>query len=533
MANPNHPQQITARRTPETSSGGRQVKAQVASTGADNLPGYIPQMNDPDVKGLVTGLSMFNDKLMDRMREEQDKEAEEGALDRNTGQEPKKDSPSYTRAYFSVDALVRGQNDGSQLLQRYATEFDKDTGDLEGWLGETYQANLKGIKDKDYIGAYSRGITEALGAIRKSHNEYQRKAVVDRTESNAMQLLDGGVAAYVNGKMPVPDEYITSIRDYMGKNLGVSGTRFDDLMFSVVESRAEKGDTAAIELLKRPRPDGTPGLYDDPEWRTKIDNLEFTAQTRGEARAQKDRDSRQNEALYSVFSEEDPKKAQAMFKDLKQANLFTRADDLIKWERLMLEKVDGKPDINQLDKEGALLKSVYEGKLGYRELLAEQSSGAITASQRKYLMNEVRRVQTENRQASAAEGKAQDAIYKTRDFQAAEDFLKGVLRPRPAGIQDYMGVGTEFDRAQLATASLEFTKAARGRAPEELDALASEIAKKYIERRKWSQDPEKNAAVVSLQNPFKSLQAIRDALAAGQINPTEARTYHQLLKGNP
>lgn len=67
-------------------------------------------------------------------------------------------------------------------------------------------------------------ILPALAEVRKHHNEYQKKAVEVRVESNAMQLMDNGIRAYTSQGQPIPTEYLSAIQEHLGQNLGVSPT---------------------------------------------------------------------------------------------------------------------------------------------------------------------------------------------------------------------------------------------------------------------------------------------------------------------
>ncbi|WP_150430206.1 hypothetical protein [Dechloromonas sp. CZR5] len=147
-------------------------------------------------------------------------------------------------------------------------------GDLEGWLRDTYQTTLKGITDEHYLQGYQKGITPAFQAIRGAHLEYQKKAVETRVESNAMQLIDNGVRAYVSQGQEIPQGYVEAIQSHVGANLGVSQQRFGELLFETVKRVGDEGHYDAYDVLKRDRPDGSPGMYYDPKWKDQIDKAE-------------------------------------------------------------------------------------------------------------------------------------------------------------------------------------------------------------------------------------------------------------------
>lgn len=404
-------------------------------------------------------------------------------------------------------------------------------GDLEGWLRDTYQTTLKGITDEHYLQGYQKGITPAFQAIRGAHLEYQKKAVETRVESNAMQLIDNGVRAYVSQGQEIPQGYVEAIQSHVGANLGVSQQRFGELLFETVKRVGDEGHYDAYDVLKRDRPDGSPGMYYDPKWKDQIDKAEERSFNTSLVHAQKAREQRYNTALYDVFLEEDPKKAQAMFQQMKSSNLFKGdTEGLIKWEKLLTEKVDGKPNTTQLDNEVKLLGNIYEGKASVNDILNKASTRDVTQGQMKYLLGEARRVKHDNATLAAAAGKADEAIFKTRDYQDAKDFVGSMLAPRPRDPSNFQGQqAIEFDRANAAQAQREFFTGLKGKTPAEIQPWAEDVVKRYKARQKDYTDPQQQA-VAENRIPFRSLQEVRDAGAKGLLSVAEMRRYHEHFK---
>lgn len=519
-------QRITAQPVIGQQQTGRTVRAGVAASAADNVPSYIPEMRDPQLDGFINGLAKINPALQQWKQQDDEGQASRGIVDRQSGKDAQESGNAYSAAYFGTDGLVRGQAYGADLVTRYNTEFDKDKGDLEGWLRDTYQGSLKGITDEHYLQGYQKGITPAFQAIREAHLGYQKKAVEVRVESNAIQLLDNGVRSYVSQGQPIPDGYVEAIQAHVGTNLGVSQQRFGELLFETVKRVGDEGHYDAYDVLKKPRPDGSPGMYYDPKWKEQIDRAEEHSFNVSMVHAQKAREQRYNTALYDVFLEEDPKKAQAMFQQMKSNNLFKGdTEGLIKWEKLITEKVDGKPNTTQLDNEVQILAGVYEGKVGVKDIINKASTRDVTQGQMKYLLGEARRVKNENATLAAAAGKADEAIFKTRDYQDAKDFVADILKPRPRDPLNFAGQqAIEFDRTNAAQAQREFFTGLKGKSPADIQPWAEDVVKRYKARQKEYTDPQQQA-VTENKIPFKSLQEVRDAGAKGLLSNAEIRTY--------
>jgi len=140
------------------------------------------------------------------------------------------------------------------------------------------------------------------------------------------------------------------------------------------------------------------------------------------------------------------------------------------------------------DLEVTIQQGIYTGKVRPQQIVQAD----LTPAQKRSLMSEWYRVKNDSRQAAAAGQTAADSIYRTQDFRSGETYIETVLRPQASPL-DPMGIGTEFARQQMAAARKEFTMRAREvKNPFELQELSSEIATRFLDRRK---DPRINQEV--------------------------------------
>lgn len=512
----------------------RKVPLQVSQAQTDSIPAYVPQPEDPEVEGLLRGLSQLNPRLEAYVKDANEEADAKATMDRTAGAEPQDEGARYLKTYYAVDSFVKGQEDGNDLLTKYDSEFDKDKGNLEQWLGEKYGEKVSGIQDTEYINSYAKAMLPALQTIRKEHLGYQQKATVARVEANTMKMVDNWVRPFVTSGSGVPAGHIDTLQRTVGKDLGVTEGRFQELLFASVKTLGDDGYFDAFDVLKQDRTDGSPGLYNDPAWRSKIDAAEAHSHSVFEARSKRVKDERYNGILYDVFSLDDPAASSAKFKELKAQGLFVGdTESLLKWEKLLTEKVDGKPDITQLSNEGGILSRIYRGSVSYEDVLQAEARHDIVSSQRKYLLSEIRRVSTEERTAASAEGKKEEAIYKSREFSSAMDYVEGLLKPRPQSPDAMDKAEVEFDHAQLAQARREFFTASAGKTTAELQDVADNVVKRYMNRRKAASDggltPEQKRATARAEVPFKTLEEVRRALANNTISTEEARLYRRTL----
>lgn len=490
-------------------------QAQVYARPMDALVSRPPAQND--LNGLIEGLKSFNPALEKYSQMAGRADAAQGATDRLGGKEaPTFSFTPYAQGYLEMDGEVKGRADASDLIASYRTEFNKDQPPeaLDLFIKGKYADLTKGLPDGPFLSGYNASLAPTLQNLRTDLIQYHQKKVVDTVESNAMQLLDSGIKGYASQGQQVPDTYIEGLRTKLGTTMGVNTDRFDQLLFDVVNRAGNDGHMDAFDLLRRPRADGTPGMYFNPDWKHKVDSAELEAANRSERKLRMQREDRQDEALYGVFDtlyNGDAEGARNKFDGLRKAGLFTRASDLKKWEDSLAQATTKEAGVGQQAIETELLSGIYTGRVGLRNVLAAD----LTYSQKKSLLGEVRRVQQENRMATAAEEKEGKAIFRTPEYTSGEKYIAGALSST-ANPMDVMGVGTQFERQQRAAAILEFTRRAQGITnPVELNAVREDIVDRYLKRRKQLGTDAKelpSAGLVRYSTPAEAADAARKGL---------------------
>jgi len=526
---------IRDRSQPNTAAErGQGVQTTVEARQIDFSSGAMPGRGG-DLDGLLNGLSSFNAGLKDYADAKDvidDKSRQDGKHSAARGEDvDKARGEAFVNGYMTLKGSIEGERDKADILQKYDTTFDKENGDLEGFIKSYAADKMKGVPQGAFTAGHQETFSPALLKLRKDHKEYQTKRVVADVESNAVELLTGGIGAYVSAGQPVPQEYRDSIKGYLGANLGVSEARYQDLEFAAVKRLGDEGNFGIYDMFKRPQADGAAGLYFDPAWKEKIDqaqlhatNVFLSRQGAAEKAARAAREDAQDVAMLEVFNAEDPKEATRMFEQHRAAGLFTRASELVKYEKLLTEKVDGKPSINQLDTEMGLLPRALEGNLPLKTILGAditrgQKMGLIAKN--KAAVDEARRLAATNANAAAAR---ENSVFNDPLYRGAKDYLSTVLRPRPANDMDFMQVGTPFDRNIQARAEIDYVNAMKTRRPDEATAVAMEIADRYQKQRN-NFSPSQRANVAAGSVPFNNIGEAIAAARAGQITPAELNSY--------
>lgn len=506
------------------------VSTEVAARQVDFLSGATPRPSS-DLDGLLNGLSTFNGALKDYAGQKADGQNKEGRHSRARGETlDEAKGAAFVNGYMALDGYIKGEQDRAEFEQRWATQFDKDNGDPEKFISEFMAEKTKGVPQGAWTDGYNEVMSPALVKMRSAHVDYQRNRVVSTYESNAVQLLTGGIGAYIQAGQPVPDEYRTRIKEHLGSDLGVSATRFDELEFAAIKRLGDEGNFAIYDMLKRDRPDGQPGLYFDPAWKEKIDqaqlhatNIYLNKQSAAENAAEKAREEALDRGMLDIFLEEDPKQAARMFQERR--HLFTRTSDYVKYEKLLTEKVDGKPSVDQLDVEVDLLPRALRGGLPLKEILAAN----LTRSQKMGLINKNQEAINEAKRLRATNAANATKWYSSPEFRSAETFLEQVLHPRPTknlmtGIALPGSAPEGFDRTQLARAKVDLFHALKNGDVTKAQETAQAIADRYLKQR-TGLAPSQQSDVAAGNLPFKTPGEAATALRRGLISREEAEAY--------
>src|SRR4051812_20767734 len=151
----------------------RHEKAEVV---AHPVQGVMPSGQGGDLTALLTGLQSFNSNLSSYLDNEADREVARGARERADGS-PLSDNAGEWRVhgYMKMDGQVKGQTDGAALQTAYETAFDKDAGDLEGFITDHFARSTKGLQDKSFLSGYAKSYADSAQQLRAYHAKYQQE----------------------------------------------------------------------------------------------------------------------------------------------------------------------------------------------------------------------------------------------------------------------------------------------------------------------------------------------------------------------
>lgn len=460
------------------------VDYQVAANPVDTYVSPGRASNATKLADALSGINRHLDPYVQRrLQAEEESRYQQGIRDRTSGKEGEKDAgEAYADGFMSMDGMLKGNEDYTKLYQAYQEEFDKENGNLEEFVEKFHQGNVQGLDDAAFLKTYNNAMANGVAKLFNEHQVYKKDRAVEKLEATSMDMLTTMVKSYVDNGMPVDDGAVDSMRKFLNKDMGVSNSRFNDLLFGSIKRIGDEGNYLIYDSLKKKKPDGTPPMYDIPEWREKIDAAQLRATTvflkkrkDADEAADEAREEAMDAALLDGFLDPDPKSGAAKIEHVIRT-MSTKASEAITWRKHLEEYTDGKPSITQQDNEVQLLTGIIQRKTGVREVL----NSDLTLTQRRYLLSEIEQAKRHD-QAMAKD--TAGSIFKAPEFKMGEDYITNMLRSQPNEF-DMMGVGTTFEQQQRAAALLEYNRRAQQvKDPAELHAIREEIVTRYLKRR--------------------------------------------------
>ncbi|MBT9515528.1 MAG: hypothetical protein IV112_02475 [Methyloversatilis discipulorum] len=385
-----------------------------------------------ELAGLLDGLATFDKALGSHIDQGIREEQAAGRRARATGQaQPDDASEDFARGYMAMDMSVKGDQDGAAMVQSYESSFDPDKDNFDDWLAKQYGERAYGL-DGPFREHYDTTFIKHVEKVRTAHAQAEGARVREKVESNALYVLDSFVRNMAESGEALNGPLLADLQNSM-KKLGVSGERFQELLFAAVKKYGDEGRPSVYQALKENRPDGSPGMYFSPEWKAKIDAAEEAA-TRTyvsgrkavEEGMRKERDQRQEEEVARIMLMDDPREARSSFDTLLRTGLITRASDIDKFQRLLEGRIKRDATPEQEAAESGLLVRIYRGEVGPMDILRAAGDGGISPAGRKSLLSEWYRVKNDQRQAAAREGAADSKQWNSPMARLALQSIRGV-----------------------------------------------------------------------------------------------------------
>jgi hypothetical protein len=243
--------------------------------------------------------------------------------------------------YDTVKAVNDWTEFNESVLSAYDQEFDKDNGNLEEFIKQKWEANKFDDKSETYMSKFSPLVGKTLQKIRETQGQYTSAKIDARNNAELTRMFTHDI----NDVMGAGLEYDVPQYEARRANLqamfpGKTNSQLDELAYqAVLTTMEETGDTSLVNIFKKPHSDKTPGLYEIPKWKDKIDrDVQQILSAKNSAR--KEAESGMEKALKDAAN---VKERELLF-GIADANTFD--DPTVKAEKLreLLAKAKGYSD---------------------------------------------------------------------------------------------------------------------------------------------------------------------------------------------
>jgi hypothetical protein len=224
---------------------------------------------------LTSALGTIKPKLMDwavdKQNEQNTKDVELGKQAAQTGGIPEGEVQQY--GYDSVKAVNDWTEFNERVLSNYEQGFDKDNGNLEDFIKQQWETNKFDDKSETYMSKFNPLVGKTLQKIRETQAGYTTAKVEAQNNAELTRMFTHDIKDVMGAGM----EYGVSQYEARRDNLqtlfpGKTKSQLDELAYEAVSQVvAETGDTSLYGVFKQPHADKTPGLYEIPKWKDKID----------------------------------------------------------------------------------------------------------------------------------------------------------------------------------------------------------------------------------------------------------------------
>lgn len=481
------------------------VKPAVVANPTDQFAAPTP---DWEVQGFVQALSALNPSLTRYIDLQEKTEAEQGRIERAKGVPmPTGRSAAFVDGYVRADMEIAADNDAKQLAAKYKTEYDPSSGkSLDDFVKEFYVERTKGMSDPGALEAYNATFSKHTAALRQQHSDSAALEVVQRHRANvstqAQKLLDKYFPATLEGPADVAG-YQQELAALKASTPGISGAEWNEIEVELLMAAGSHGNTAVFASTYAPRADGTPGLASIPKYAAKVANAEQEAHKVAHFRRQDEDNAARRERTVSreqafapiligvIEGKLSKQEAETQLIALmhKQPELFG-ASDVYQAVQQLHTLANREEKVEQVQAEGKMLPGIEDGSVQEPEVRRALQAGDITPQQYSRLVGHIasrrRQINAEARAEARSKRADSGALYRSPQYTQGVKYIN-------EAVPELDPMDTKYDPAMRdqvsmlkANAQREFSMRAAGLSPEELPALANEIAtnmRKEVEAR--------------------------------------------------
>lgn len=231
---------------------------------------------ESQVSRLAEALGTIKPELLnyatERQTEANIRVIEQGKAKGQTGGIPQGELEQY--GFDTVKAVNDWTDWNQQTLQEYEQNFDKQSGNVDEFLQQRWEANPFKDKNDTYVKKFTPLAGKTMAKIREAQGQFTAELEASKNDAELTRMFAGDIKDVIGAGLEygVP-QYETRRALLKGMFPGKTNSQLDELAYqAVLNTMQESGDTSLVKIFKQPHSDKTPGLYEIPKWKAKIDS---------------------------------------------------------------------------------------------------------------------------------------------------------------------------------------------------------------------------------------------------------------------
>ncbi|OZA04705.1 MAG: hypothetical protein B7X95_09260 [Methylophilaceae bacterium 17-44-8] len=231
--------------------------------------------------------------------------------------------------YDNIKAVNDWTDWNQQVLTEYEQKFDKENGNLEEFMKAKWEANPFADKSENYVNKFTPLAGKTMEKLRLTQGQFKADLQTSKNNVELTRMFKADINDVMGSGQNYGVAQYEARRDKLKAMFpGKTNSQLDELAYmAVLETMEVSGDTTLKDVFKQPHSDGTPGLYEIPKWKDKIDADVTAIITK--KNADRTKTEAQNEKALKVAA--DTKEREIMFKLIDVSNF---EDPTVRAEKL-------------------------------------------------------------------------------------------------------------------------------------------------------------------------------------------------------
>lgn len=230
---------------------------------------------DSGVTKLAGALSSIKPELMtwaiNKQSEDYSRSIEIGKQAAQTGGKASGEMEQF--GYDNVKAVNDWTDWNQKVTTEYDQNFDKEKGNLDDFLKQQWESHPFQDKSQAYLDKFTPLAGKTMEKLRTTQGQFMADLQESKNNAELTRMFAGDIHDVMGSGQDYGVAQYEARRDNLKAQFpGKTNSQLDELAYqAVLDTMQKTGDVSLVKVFKQPHSDKTPGLYEIPKWKAKID----------------------------------------------------------------------------------------------------------------------------------------------------------------------------------------------------------------------------------------------------------------------